>query len=972
MAGRVRVGTAYIDIKLGSFQEFKQAAEARARETAKNIAKRMTEEINKGVSGKQAGTKIGDEVATNSTKAFSKIRSAWNNELGLTGKQASKSFLQSFSSGFQGLGNGYFSFFSKAMGNAALSGVTLAGKAFNGIKPIVSGVGTAVGKLTPIFQKIGEGVQGVATRAGSALSSISKGFEGFGRKVGFASFMVQGLGYDLTFLATGPVVALTAGLGYFGLKAAADLEQARASLAPFVGGLKSAGDEIDILAKIAANSPAFDTIHIVEYAKSLLAAGLTVDKTNKLFNASSNIFTTLGLSVDQANGAFYAITQIMQKGTAQSEELSQQLAERGVPIWKILADSMGKTQAQMKDLVKQGKVTSVQFVDAMIKAGSSGIYLNGAGVAADTIKAKFANLKEQVQYKLAVAFEKNLFPVLSALFDKYGPRVVGMFSNMDGTLQKVAKGIQGFADRVDHLKARWDALSDSQKDNAKKFAELLIAAGPTILLFTKIGSAIAALGTVAALLTTPVGIVLGLLGLLAGALYLVRKPLEAYFKSVDGGKGIIQTFKDNMKGFVDFVRTDVVPVLKTLGEIVGAALLGFITGKQDLHGIAGEFATLRVYINGVVKELKDSLGPAWEQLKGSLKDLGINLDDKKTRMKLFFSAVIAIVGTIALVIALIVGAITAAITLFAGLFRVITDIVVGAFHVIAGLFFFFKDLLDGSWGKLAGDLTQIWNGLWMLIVGTIWDAISGIIKAVTNLVKPIVDLFKWMYDILVGHSIVPDLVKAIAAWFASLPGRVLGVLSGMVNTVVGYFSDLARRAVGAVQNLANEVAAKVQGVGNAVAHAASGFGSLLVNSGREIIDGLINGIESKLSALRAKLSSIASTIAGFFPGSPVKEGPLRVLNNGHVGATIVQMIADGMADTSSLKLAATSAATAALPDMNAAAQAGYSGGTLAPGTAGGIVINQTVNVPTAIPSPQEMADYSTRRLVSALTTKATQ
>jgi hypothetical protein len=89
------------------------------------------------------------------------------------------------------------------------------------------------------------------------------------------------------------------------------------------------------------------------------------------------------------------------------------------------------------------------------------------------------------------------------------------------------------------------------------------------------------------------------------------------------------------------------------------------------------------------------------------------------------------------------------------------DILTGFFQLVAGIF-----TLNGS---------LIWDGI-KNIFGGAFDAIYGIIKAPLELAwnfikgffQSIFDGAKWLYDKLVGHSIIPDLVDGIFNAFNSL------------------------------------------------------------------------------------------------------------------------------------------------------------------------------------------------------------
>jgi hypothetical protein len=109
--------------------------------------------------------------------------------------------------------------------------------------------------------------------------------------------------------------------------------------------------------------------------------------------------------------------------------------------------------------------------------------------------------------------------------------------------------------------------------------------------------------------------------------------------------------------------------------------------------------------------------------------------------------------------------------------------------------------------------------------------------------------------------------------------------------VIGFFGRLASGAAGKISNLISTV----RGIGGRIRSAVGNLASLLVNAGRNVIQGLINGITQKLGALRSKAASAASTIRNLFPFSPAKEGPLSGKGSPDLaGEKIVNMIAAGL------------------------------------------------------------------------------
>lgn len=90
-----------------------------------------------------------------------------------------------------------------------------------------------------------------------------------------------------------------------------------------------------------------------------------------IFDKVSKSASLMGLSVEQQEGAFLALQQMMSKGKVQAEELRGQLGERLPGAFGIMAKSMGVTTAQLDKMLKDGKVIASEvlpkFADELAK-----------------------------------------------------------------------------------------------------------------------------------------------------------------------------------------------------------------------------------------------------------------------------------------------------------------------------------------------------------------------------------------------------------------------------------------------------------------------------------------------------------------------------------------------------------------------------------------------------------------------------
>lgn len=207
---------------------------------------------------------------------------------------------------------------------------------------------------------------------------------------------------------------------------------------------------------------------------------------------------------------------------------------------------------------------------------------------------------------------------------------------------------------------------------------------------------------------------------------------------------------------------------------------------------------------------------------------------------------------------------------------------------------------------VAGNAIQAWN--WMkstvsavfgfirtYVVGT-WNTIKSVTSAVWGFIRSyITGQVNMVKAVLNG---IGAAVSAVIGFFNNMRTRASSALSSMraavsaaVTAVIGFF---ARMVTGAADKISNLIST-VRGIGGRIKSAVGNLASLLVSAGRNVIQGLINGISDKLGALKAKAASAASAIRNLFPFSPAKEGPLSGKGSPEIaGRKIVQMIAGGM------------------------------------------------------------------------------
>ena len=221
-----------------------------------------------------------------------------------------------------------------------------------------------------------------------------------------------------------------------------------------------------------------------------------------------------------------------------------------------------------------------------------------------------------------------------------------------------------------------------------------------------------------------------------------------------------------------------------------------------------------------IKEVVSQLGGVFQELWGTLVVLGATLwDIIPDGVKEFLVSagiwvrdiVVAIgewfasinwleaIGTIfewlgGIVTGILGGVIGGAIRGLIGAITGLVEFVVGIVQVIVGIVQALGGLVIGI---ISGDFTKVYDA-----IKTIWDGIVNIFKGaydatigvVVDFVKGIINWFTELWDVLVGHSIVPDMINAIIDWFKQLPGKLFKMVGDFVRGIIDFFKDLAKQA----------------------------------------------------------------------------------------------------------------------------------------------------------------------------------
>lgn len=593
----------------------------------------------------------------------------------------------------------------------------------------------------------------------------------------------------------------------------------------------------------------------------------------------------LGVKVKNIHGEFKPLPEILDQMNDKFGKMRG--PERAEALQELFKDSGGSIQARrfFDAYFKNSK----EFNKRVKEMGdSAGVAKDKFNEMSDTPRARLQKLINKFEnFKIEIG--NHIMPIVLTLVSAL-TKLLDAFDKLPGPVKR-AIAIFGFSAAI-----------------LTVFAGLLVMISGGIMM---IAGAAAVLEISAGALIGIFAAIVGVFALVAFAVYEIYKHwnkikpfLMKFWKPIqDKAEEFKQWFVNNFGEDFEQIKKQIKAVWEKIKAIFQEAIDKI---KEKLN-------------DPQVKAAINSLKEAW----GRLVDVFMKHKDEfmiigKFLGGFFLLTILAVAGVIASLAVAVVEFFTGMLTAVSQFVDGISMIVSGVEGTITGIYNFFADLFTGKWNKLWTDAKQIFFSIWETIKGLFWAAVGGIVTPVQTLVNSVIAFFTTLYDVLVGHSIVPDLIKAVIRWFGKLLGAPITSTNTLVNIVTTLFGAMSGGGLGAVislvtgtrsnfaslpnkvsnalSDLPSKVAAKFNAVKGIISSILSSVISLGFAKGAAIVRAIANGLRSALATVKSAADDIAAAIARKIPGSPVKEGPLKVLNNGRAGRTIAEMIADGMRD----------------------------------------------------------------------------
>jgi len=580
------------------------------------------------------------------------------------------------------------------------------------------------------------------------------------------------------------------------------------------GALREAGPIAEGLKRqlrdLALTSP-FEAQQVQDAFRVQMAFGATGESAVELAGAVLDTGAALGLTNVQIGRMSYNLAQALQKQDLSSMNL-RQLRMTGLDLADVFSNQLGMSIKEVEEALESGEMTAATVSQAFVKYANE----NFGGSAARMSKT-FSGLKSSVKDLLYYSGADLLTPLLE--------QVTGF----------LAKGFD---------QARAWVESGALTKIGEQIGEVVgMVIGNLPLMFEAVGSLLQ--GDFVDALYDVATIISKVFGRESAVefLQIVKQATNSLRNLYDWVWELVGLFQNDFSGAIVFIAT---ALSEMFGPDVAAKFLQLAAAVMVVGEVIGDIAGAIVDV--IVGEVWPSLQSAFQNITEIMQVWGIEWSDVWEAVKLAIGIVAAAIGAILLalvgvVVGIVNGIASALETLTAGWLRMAE----GAHNVIEGVI-----TIVVAWGEIAkaifaldfpralemagvafGGWVQIMGGLLNSVVGFFQMSFGTIISAVAGFIEGVIKFFVSLYERLVGHSIVPEMMNAMLAVITSVLTSIVAIFMTQMQAA----ADTVLAVLGpALEWLGNTVLPAVAGAFDGIGRAIDGVIGWL----RDLADGLRN------------------------------------------------------------------------------------------------------------------------------------
>lgn len=585
-----------------------------------------------------------------------------------------------------------------------------------------------------------------------------------------------------------------------------------------------------------------------------------------------------------------------------------------------------------------------------------GLGMEGIKKSAEVLKPAIDRLKGS----LSATFERTMGPVFEQLLK--------VFPTLEGGLQRIAVGLSQMASAFTEVITSKQGLRDIQEIlfntgqffssidvGVKAFAQSLLTLGSEgsrsfdllaagfnrfFVDFNAVVQRVAADGSLRAAFV-------GLADVTNALLSAFNRLFEAGIR-VMGPLG--QPLANLITGLTD-VLVALMPILGIISglvaDVLGKALSALAPIIQQLLPLIQAIANVvGIIFTEAIKILQPILSQLIEILSGALMTVLITLQPLLAPLLNFFGNLAILIGrTLAEALILILPFIQQLIQFFVSMFAVLEPLLPALFELADVVM---KSLLDII-QQLMPDIMKIAGEAMPKLLSAARDLLPSfldLLATLTDLIVPLTDLALIILDLII--PVIQDMARIVGdAWehIGMFFKGGIDFITGIIKTFVGLFTgdwEMMKEGIlqtarglweslkGAFLTGLDAINAMFLGLPGRILDSLGDLGSLLIESGKSLVRGFVQGIGDMIGSAVSKAAELANAVREFLPFSPAKKGAFS--GKGYTlysGRALVEDWARGIEQGTPAAVAAINEAmntSAGSVEMNALVQADGFGG----------------------------------------------
>ena len=378
---------------------------------------------------------------------------------------------------------------------------------------------------------------------------------------------------------------------------------------------------------------------------------------------------------------------------------------------------------------------------------------------------------------------------------------------------------------------------------------------------------------------------------------------------------MFQQFGAQIQQVVQQAGPSLYTMLDNLAAMLGGALAGILPGIQSaiqsLLPVIGQVITT---VGNIVSAILPTLSSMIRQLTPVITQVASVIGQIMSIVApLVAQLVSSVLPVIQNIITAVMNLVNAAMPAITGLAQIVMSAIQTMLPVIQAVLTVVTAVISGVVSAIGTVITIITN-----VVTVIVSVIGSVISVISGLYASVSSVFTAINTFIAG--VISTIVSVVSSAFNGLVNTIGGavntagsVISGFFGTVSSIFQSIGSTISNAISNAAAAVLSGFSGMVSAASSAISGVvsavsglpgkimgffsnaGSWLIDSGRAIIQGLIDGITGMIGAAGDAIGGVMDKIASFLPHSPAKEGAFSGRGwTPYSGRALVRGLAEGM------------------------------------------------------------------------------